>query len=93
LSDTRPLSISITWGAGGTTKERSLDLAGLSQKQFGVDTVLHLTCTNIEQGGVDEALKVANRMHEIKYVSRLMVKQNAKARGIQNILALRGGQS
>ncbi|KAI0672842.1 methylenetetrahydrofolate reduct [Trametes maxima] len=67
-----PLAVSVTWGAGGTTKERSLDLAGLTQLEYGVDTILHLTCTNMEQGTVDAALR------------------EAKERGIENILALRG---
>ncbi|KAG6820650.1 hypothetical protein H0H93_013849 [Arthromyces matolae] len=67
-----PLTISITWGAGGSTKDRSLELAGLTQEEYAIDTVLHLTCTNMEQGSVNAALK------------------EAKAHGIQNILALRG---
>ncbi|KAG5645575.1 hypothetical protein DXG03_005713 [Asterophora parasitica] len=75
LSTLNPLAISITWGAGGSTRERSLELAGLTQSEYGVDTVLHLTCTNMEQGTVNSALR------------------DAKARGIQNILALRGGES
>ena len=53
-----PLAISVTWGAGGTTKERSLDLAGLTQLEHGIDTTLHLTCTNMVQGTVDAALRV-----------------------------------
>ncbi|KAJ7481236.1 methylenetetrahydrofolate reductase-domain-containing protein [Mycena galericulata] len=72
LSSLNPLAVSITWGAGGSTKERSLDLAGVTQAEYGLDTILHLTCTNMEQGMVDDALEAA------------------KARGIQNILALRG---
>ncbi|KAJ7928632.1 methylenetetrahydrofolate reductase-domain-containing protein [Mycena leptocephala] len=56
LSALNPLAISITWGAGGSTKERSLDLAGVTQAD-GLDTVLHLTCTNMEQGMVNDALK------------------------------------
>ncbi|KAF5380910.1 hypothetical protein D9615_004169 [Tricholomella constricta] len=72
LCTLNPLAISITWGAGGSTRERSLELAGLTQTEYGVDTVLHLTCTNMEQGMVNDALR------------------SAKARGIQNILALRG---
>ncbi|KAJ7188463.1 methylenetetrahydrofolate reductase-domain-containing protein [Mycena filopes] len=59
LSALNPLAVSITWGAGGSTKERSLDLAGVTQAEYGLDTVLHLTCTNMEQGMVDEALKAA----------------------------------
>ncbi|KAJ7126819.1 methylenetetrahydrofolate reduct [Mycena epipterygia] len=57
LSALNPLAISITWGAGGSTKERSLELAGVTQADYGLDTILHLTCTNMEQGMVDDALK------------------------------------
>ncbi|GJE87071.1 methylenetetrahydrofolate reductase [Phanerochaete sordida] len=54
-----PLAVSITWGAGGSTRERSLELAGLTQQEYGLDTVMHLTCTNMEKGSIDEALKAA----------------------------------
>ncbi|KAG5638981.1 hypothetical protein H0H81_008201 [Sphagnurus paluster] len=53
-----PLAISITWGAGGSTKERTLELAGLTQTEYGVDTIMHLTCTNMEEGTVNDALRV-----------------------------------
>jgi methylenetetrahydrofolate reductase (NADPH) len=58
LNGLGPLGISITWGAGGSTQDRSLDLAGLMQSEYGIDTLLHLTCTNIIQGRLDDALKV-----------------------------------
>ncbi|KAL0946510.1 hypothetical protein HGRIS_012726 [Hohenbuehelia grisea] len=59
LAELNPLAISITWGAGGSTKDRSLELAGLTQMEYGVDTVLHLTCTNMEKGTVDHVLRAA----------------------------------
>lgn len=59
LSLLEPLAISITWGAGGSTKERSLELAGLTQAEYGLDTILHLTCTNMVKGLVDSALKAS----------------------------------
>ncbi|KAJ7074128.1 methylenetetrahydrofolate reductase-domain-containing protein [Mycena amicta] len=59
LSSLNPLAVSITWGAGGSTKERSLDLAGITQGEYELDTILHLTCTNMVQGMIDEALKAA----------------------------------
>ena len=58
LNSLGPLGISITWGAGGSTQDRSLDLAGLTQSEYGIDTLLHLTCTNIVQERLDDALKV-----------------------------------
>ena len=59
LAELDPLAISITWGAGGLTKERTLELAGVTQEQNGLDTVMHLTCTNMKVGMVDEALAVS----------------------------------
>ena len=58
LNSLGPLGISVTWGAGGSTQDRSLDLAGLTQSEYGIDTLLHLTCTNIVQERLDDALKV-----------------------------------
>ncbi|KAI0345246.1 MTHFR-domain-containing protein [Trametopsis cervina] len=59
LSGLNPLAVSITWGAGGSTKDRSLELAGLAQEEYGIDTIMHLTCTNMERGSIDAALKNA----------------------------------
>lgn len=97
LAELKPLGISVTWGAGGTTRERSLELAGLTQLEYGLDTILHLTCTNMEKGMVDDALKVGYSLlyahYRSSYHNRGTFFQNAKARGIQNLLALRGGTS
>ncbi|KAF8298257.1 MTHFR-domain-containing protein [Clavulina sp. PMI_390] len=59
LAALKPIANTVTWGAGGSTKDRSLDLAGLSQSEHGVDTVLHLTCTNLEPGILDNVLRSA----------------------------------
>lgn len=51
-----PLFITITWGAGGSTSEKSLELASICQRQLGITTVLHLTCTNTNREIIDDAL-------------------------------------
>jgi methylenetetrahydrofolate reductase (NADPH) len=58
LTELDPLGLSVTWGAGGTTKDRSLELASIIQTEYQQDTILHLTCTNMEQGLIDDVLKV-----------------------------------
>lgn len=55
----RPLFVTVTWGAGGSTAERSLNLAELCQRQLGLTTCLHLTCTNMNRSLIDEALEQA----------------------------------
>ncbi|KAJ5831972.1 hypothetical protein N7474_000283 [Penicillium riverlandense] len=55
----RPLFVSVTWGAGGSTAARSLELAEVCQRQLQLTTVLHLTCTNMSRALVDMALEEA----------------------------------
>ncbi|KAL8292881.1 hypothetical protein RQP46_000575 [Phenoliferia psychrophenolica] len=52
-----PAWVHVTWGAGGSTHETSLDLAGAAQG-MGIDTCLHLTCTNMLKDVLDGALEV-----------------------------------
>ncbi|WWC92170.1 methylenetetrahydrofolate reductase [Kwoniella dendrophila CBS 6074] len=50
-----PLAVSVTWGAGGSTADKSLELAEHIVK-LGLDVILHLTCTNMPKEKVDQAL-------------------------------------
>ena len=58
----RPLFVTVTWGAGGCTASRSLELAEICQRQLGLTTCLHLTCTNMKRKVVDEALEEAKAL-------------------------------
>ena len=58
----RPLFVTVTWGAGGSTSSRSLELAEICQRQLGMTTCLHLTCTNMSKKVVDEALEAAKEI-------------------------------
>lgn len=68
--------VSVTWGAGGTSAERSVKLAQHLSKALGskVPIVLHLTCTNMSKKVLDETLAAIAPLDS----------------GIDNILALRG---
>ncbi|CCA73873.1 related to MET12-methylenetetrahydrofolate reductase [Serendipita indica DSM 11827] len=59
LSTLNPLAVSITWGAGGSTKDWSLKLADICRNDHSVDTIMHLTCTNMQPGMVEDALRTA----------------------------------
>ncbi|KAJ2547304.1 methylenetetrahydrofolate reductase 1 [Coemansia sp. RSA 1933] len=56
LSRLGPGFVAVTWGAGGATAQRTLEVCGACQGVFGLETVMHLTCTNMDRGKVDEAL-------------------------------------
>lgn len=58
----RPLFITVTWGAGGSTSTKSLELAELCQRELGLTTCLHLTCTNMSKDLIDKALEDARSL-------------------------------
>ncbi|KAK1243589.1 hypothetical protein MKX08_001727 [Trichoderma sp. CBMAI-0020] len=58
----RPLFVNVTWGAGGSTAQKSIELAELCQRELGLTTCLHLTCTNMSQAMVDQALEDARAL-------------------------------
>ena len=53
--NTNPLFTDITWGAGGSTADLSLDLA-LHMHQTGHVANMHLTCTNTTEASLREVL-------------------------------------
>ncbi|KAI9477182.1 methylenetetrahydrofolate reductase (NAD(P)H) met13 [Coemansia sp. RSA 989] len=59
MSRLGPMFVAVTWGAGGATAQRTLELCGACQGIFGIETVMHLTCTNMDKAKVDEALEGA----------------------------------
>lgn len=58
----RPLFVNVTWGAGGSTSQKSLELAELCQRELGLTTCLHLTCTNMSRKLIDKALEDAKAL-------------------------------
>ena len=56
LKQYKPLFADVTWGAGGSTSDLTLELCrGI--KQRGIPPNMHLTCTNMESILIDNALK------------------------------------
>ncbi|CAM8947732.1 unnamed protein product [Rhodiola kirilowii] len=51
-----PTFCDITWGAGGTTADLTLDIANRMQNMMAVETMMHLTCTNMPVDKIDHAL-------------------------------------
>jgi methylenetetrahydrofolate reductase (NADPH) len=67
-----PDFVSVTYGAGGSTKERSAELSSLLRDEFGFTVMPHLTAVNHSRAEVSA------------------VAEGHYARGIRNIMALRG---
>ncbi|KAK9769072.1 putative Methylenetetrahydrofolate reductase 2 [Seiridium cardinale] len=58
----RPMFVNVTWGAGGSTATKSLELAEICQRELNLTTCLHLTCTNMSRKMIDGALEDAKAL-------------------------------
>ncbi|KAI9228994.1 MAG: methylenetetrahydrofolate reductase-domain-containing protein [Piptocephalis tieghemiana] len=54
-----PEFIDITWGAGGSTTAKTLELCANAQTVYGLETCMHLTCTNMPRSQIEDALRTA----------------------------------
>jgi len=72
LKELRPDFCSVTYGAGGGTREKTLGIVDRLQREHGIVTMSHLTCVNATVAELRSVL------------------DEARQRGIKNILALRG---
>ena len=56
-----PLYADVTWGAGGTTSDLTLELCVRMKAEFGMEPNMHLTCTNMPVEKITAALEGAVR--------------------------------
>ncbi|KAI1306926.1 methylenetetrahydrofolate reduct [Xylaria venustula] len=59
MYDWSPKFVDITWGAGGRIAELTCDMVLQAQTFFGLETCMHLTCTDMGEEKVDDALQRA----------------------------------
>ena len=54
-----PAFIDVTWGAGGHLSSLTCEMVKVAQSAYGLETCMHLTCTDMERSKIDDALKEA----------------------------------
>ncbi|KAK3719310.1 methylenetetrahydrofolate reductase (NAD(P)H) met13 [Vermiconidia calcicola] len=54
-----PAFIDITWGAGGRLSSLTCEMVKVAQSAYGLETCMHLTCTDMERSKIDDALREA----------------------------------
>jgi methylenetetrahydrofolate reductase (NADPH) len=59
MHDLGPAFIDITWGAGGRHSQLTCEMVNAAQSHYGLETCMHLTCTDMERKQVDDALRRA----------------------------------
>jgi methylenetetrahydrofolate reductase (NADPH) len=62
LQELRPDFCSVTYGAGGSTRDQSIQIVDRIQKEFGLTTMLHLTCVSATQKEIGDVLSEASEL-------------------------------
>lgn len=55
LSDLRPDFISVTYGAGGKAKDRTVEIASKIKNEYGIESLAHLTCISATKKLIQES--------------------------------------
>jgi len=50
LREYRPTYVSVTYGAGGSTRDQTVELVERIKRDFGIETMAHLTCVGSSRG-------------------------------------------
>lgn len=56
-----PSFVDVTWGAGGSRSQLTCEMVKVAQTVYGLETCMHLTCTDMEISKVDDALEQAHK--------------------------------
>lgn len=56
VAQLKPSYMSVTYGAGGSTRGNTLKIAKGIQEEYGVTTIAHLTCVGATRDGIRQAL-------------------------------------
>jgi methylenetetrahydrofolate reductase (NADPH) len=78
LAPLNPRFVSVTYGAGGSTRERTLRMVKEVKAQTGVDAAAHLTCVGATKGEVDDVV----RGYRDAGISRIVALRGDPAEGI-----------
>ena len=52
-----PTYVSVTWGAGGSTRKLTVDLVGRIKRETGIEAMGHLTCVGATEADIVDALE------------------------------------
>ena len=56
VADLKPDYMSVTYGAGGSTRSNTVNIASGIQNRFGIDTIAHLTCVGATKDDIHKVL-------------------------------------
>lgn len=87
LAESKPDFISVTYGAGGSTREKTIEISSKVRNEFNMEVLAHLTCvqsTKKDIAGILDALKDKN-------VENILALRGDPPEGAEKFLRTEGG--
>jgi methylenetetrahydrofolate reductase (NADPH) len=57
LRSLEPAFVSVTWGAGGSTREKTIDIVSRIKRETGIEAMAHLTCVGASRDDLGSVLQ------------------------------------
>jgi len=87
LAELKPAFVSVTYGAGGSTRDKTLEIVSRIRQQAGIEAMAHLTCVGATK---QEIGSVVSRLVDAG-VSNIMALRGDPPKGQTNFVAVEGG--
>lgn len=87
LKKLNPAFVSVTYGAGGSTRDKTIELCADIQTSFSITTMCHFTCVGSDAQGIRETLKII----ESKKITNVIALRGDPPKGAGKFTAHPGG--
>lgn len=89
LSELDPSFVTVTYGAGGTTREKTIDIVSRIKRETGIEAMAHLTCVGSTR---DELREVLDRLVD-GGIENILALRGDPPKGETSFTAVEGGFS
>ncbi len=87
LHELEPAFVSVTWGAGGSTREKTIELVTRMHEEHGLEAMAHFTCV----GATVDDLHGALRQMEAAGIENVLALRGDPPQGQERFVATEGG--
>jgi methylenetetrahydrofolate reductase (NADPH) len=87
LRSLEPAFVSVTWGAGGSTREKTIDIVSRIKRETGIEAMAHLTCAGASR---DEIGSILGRLAAAG-VTNVLALRGDPPKGQTSFVAVEGG--
>ena len=87
LEKLRPGFVSVTWGAGGSTRSQTVELVTRIEREIGITAMAHLTCVG---ASAEDLAGILDRLADVPALTLLLVGDGADLPAVRREVEARG---